>query len=75
MDLEQYTKDVGSRLRRARTMRGLSLAQVQKATGGRWSDAAIGSYERGERHIRVEDLAGLAQFYGVDPLFLMPGAA
>lgn len=75
MDLEQYTKDVGSRLRRVRQQRGMSLAKVQDATGNRWSAAQIGMWERGDRHIRVEDLADLADFYGVDPLHLLPGAA
>jgi transcriptional regulator with XRE-family HTH domain len=65
-------QELGRRLRAVRRLRGLSLADVEEQSGGRYSAAAISSYERGDRNLIVERLAGLANFYGVSLVDLAP---
>ncbi len=68
-----YSSDVGERLRRVRVERGWSLQEVERASGGRWKAAVIGSYERGDRNISATRLLELAEFYGVRPADVLPG--
>lgn len=68
-----YTREVGERLRRIRVDRGLSLQEVERASGGRWKAAVIGSYERGDRNISATRLLELAEFYEVAPGDILPG--
>jgi transcriptional regulator with XRE-family HTH domain len=68
-----YTRDVGERLRRVRVDRGLSLQDVERASGGRWKAAVVGSYERGDRNISATRLLELAEFYEVAPGDILPG--
>ncbi|ONH25207.1 transcriptional regulator [Pseudofrankia asymbiotica] len=68
-----YACEVGTRLRTIRTQQGRSLQQVETLSRGRWKVAAVGSYERGDRMISVENLAALAAFYGVPVADLLPG--
>ncbi|MGH9136904.1 MAG: helix-turn-helix domain-containing protein [Acidimicrobiales bacterium] len=63
--IEQFALDVGARLRAMRLARGLSLEEVQRSSGGRWSASAIGAYERGFRNLSVPRLKELADFYAV----------
>jgi helix-turn-helix protein len=72
---DSFAAELGRRLRAARAVAGLSLAQVQRQSGGRWTGGAIGTYERGSRNITAENLVALAGFYGIDPVALIPGAA
>ena len=72
MDVEQFGREVGQRLRRARMNRLMSLADVEKAPGSKWTAAAVGTYERAERALKVEDLAGLAAFYRLPTKYLLP---
>ena len=62
---EDYARAVGASLRRIRLRRGLSLQDVQAASGGRWKAAIVGAYERGDRNVTVARLSELAEFYGV----------
>lgn len=64
--------ETGANLREAREACGLSLAAVEKESGGEWMEARVGSYERGVRAVTVETLAGLARFYGVRLTDLLP---
>ncbi len=59
--------ELGRALRRARLGRGLTLRQVEKASGGRYKPSSIAGYERGERKITVERFCRLASFYGEEP--------
>ncbi len=68
-----YSRDVGERLRQVRVDRGWSLQEVERASGGRWKAAVIGSYERGDRNISATRLLELAEFYGVRPADVLPG--
>ena len=68
-----YSKDVGERLRQVRVDRGWSLQEVERASGGRWKAAVIGSYERGDRNISATRLLELSEFYGVRPADVLPG--
>lgn len=56
---------VGRRLRAIRQAQGLSLADVEDRSGGRWSSSAIGAYERGFRNLSLLRLRALAEFYRV----------
>jgi len=67
-----YQDLVGQRLQAARHARGLSLADVEEKSGGVFRAAAVGTYERGDRHVTVARLARLAKFYGVRPASLLP---
>jgi transcriptional regulator with XRE-family HTH domain len=70
--VRDYALAVGARLRGVRGQQGLSLQAVELKSGGRWKISAVGSYERGDRMIGMEALAGLAQFYGVPVAALLP---
>jgi transcriptional regulator with XRE-family HTH domain len=67
--------ELGHRLRHIRSQQGLSLAQVEQASDGRWKAVVVGAYERGDRAITIERLAGLAEFYGVPLAHLLPSSA
>lgn len=56
---------VGERLRAVRRLRRLSLEEVERRSGGRWSASAIGAYERGFRTLSLHRLRDLAEFYDV----------
>jgi DNA-binding transcriptional MerR regulator/quercetin dioxygenase-like cupin family protein len=58
----------GQRLRRLRTRRGLSLAQVARATGV--SVGFLSSLERGQMHSSVATLRRIARFYRTNILSL-----
>lgn len=65
------TLEVGRRLRSVRKQHGLSLQQVEKRSGGRWSASTIGSYERGFRVLNLPRLHELAVFYNVPMAVLL----
>ena len=64
-EVERFARQVGARLRAVRQARSLSLEDVQRASGGRWSASAIGAYERGFRNLSVPRLRELSAFFGV----------
>jgi transcriptional regulator with XRE-family HTH domain len=66
-DVEEraYTEAVGGRLRAIRQAQGLSLAEVEVRSQGRWSASAVGAYERGFRTLSLPRLKALADFYQV----------
>lgn len=64
---------VGERLRAVRRLRQLSLEEVERRSGGRWSASAVGAYERGFRNMTLERLRDLAEFYDV-PLGALLGS-
>jgi transcriptional regulator with XRE-family HTH domain len=59
-----FSLEVGRRLRQVRRLRGLSLDEVERESGGRWSASALGAYERGFRNLTLPKLRELADFYG-----------
>jgi transcriptional regulator with XRE-family HTH domain len=63
---------LGARLRRIRAQQGLSLAQVEERSEGRWKAVVVGAYERGDRAVTIERLAALAAFYDVPIGHLLP---
>ena len=67
-----FSREVGVRLRAVRRQRRLSLDDVERASGGRWSASAIGAYERGFRNLSLPRLRELAQFYDV-PMSMLLG--
>ena len=73
MSNDDYARAVGDRLRNIRTQKGMSLHDVQEASGGKWKAAVVGAYERGDRNVTVARLAELAAFYGVPVTELLPG--
>jgi len=60
-----FTHTVGQRLRAIRQAQGLSLAEVELRSAGRWSASAVGAYERGFRTLSLPRLMALANFYRV----------
>ena len=60
-----FSREVGQRLRAVRRQRRLSLDDVERQSGGRWSASAIGAYERGFRNLSLPRLRELAEFYSV----------
>ena len=60
-----FSREVGTRLRAVRRQRRLSLDDVERQSGGRWSASAVGAYERGFRNLSLPRLRELAEFYGV----------
>ena len=67
-----FSVEVGERLRAVRRARRLSLDDVERDSGGRWSASAIGAYERGFRNLSLPRLRELAEFYGV-PMSVLLG--
>jgi len=67
-----FSIEVGKRLRSVRRIRGLSLDDVERESGGRWSASAVGAYERGFRNLSLPRLRDLASFYDV-PMGVMLG--
>jgi transcriptional regulator with XRE-family HTH domain len=63
---------VGERLRAIRLQKGLSLHEVESASGKEFKASVLGAYERGERSISVPRLQRLAQFYEVPVDQLLP---
>ena len=55
-----FSIEVGQRLRSVRRIRGLSLDDVERESGGRWSASAVGAYERGFRNLSLPRLRDLA---------------
>lgn len=60
-----FGRAVGQRLRAIRQAQGLSLAEVEARSEGRWSASAVGAYERGFRTLSLPRLKSLADFYRV----------
>ena len=71
-DGSPFSREVGVRLRAVRRQRGLSLDEVERLSGGRWSASAIGAYERGFRNLSLPRLQELAAFYSV-PMSVLLG--
>lgn len=69
---EDRQRALGARLRRIRAQQGLSLAQVEQRSAGRWKAVVVGAYERGDRAVTVERLAALAAFYDVPVSHVLP---
>jgi transcriptional regulator with XRE-family HTH domain len=68
---QEFTKAVGQRLRAIRQAQGLSLAEVETRSDGRWSASAVGAYERGFRTLSLPRLRALAEFYKVPVAVLL----
>ena len=71
-DGSPFSREVGVRLRAVRRQRRLSLDEVERQSGGRWSASAIGAYERGFRNLSLPRLQELAGFYNV-PMSVLLG--
>ena len=72
MDSNDFSRQLGGKLRIARLNCGLSLMEVEEKSGGRWTKASLGDYESGRRRIKAETFAELAAFYGVPLDALLP---
>jgi transcriptional regulator with XRE-family HTH domain len=69
---QSYARRVGQRLRAIRRQKGLSLQEVEAASGHEFKAAVLGAYERGERIISVPRLQRLAGYYDVPVDQLLP---
>lgn len=73
MNSNDFSRQLGCKLRSARLDCGLSLAQVEERSGGRWTKGSLADYESARRRIKAETFAELAAFYGVSHDALLPG--
>lgn len=71
-DNADYRQRIGQRLRSIRHQQGLSLAEVEERSGGRWKAVVVGAYERGDRAVNIARMQELAEFYGVPVVELLP---
>lgn len=71
-ELAGYQAELGRQLRQIRQQKGMTLQQVEEASGGEWKAVVVGSYERGDRSVSVTKLARLADFYEVPLSALLP---
>jgi transcriptional regulator with XRE-family HTH domain len=71
-DVSGFSAEVGTRLRGVRRAKALSLDDVERLSGGRWSASAIGAYERGFRNLSLPRLREIALFYDV-PMSVLLG--
>lgn len=71
---QTYARRVGQRLRAIRRQKGLSLQEVESASGHEFKASVLGAYERGERIISVPRLQRLAGYYDVPVDQLLPPA-
>ena len=69
---QTYARRVGQRLRAIRRQKGLSLQDVEAASGHEFKASVLGAYERGERIISVPRLQRLAGYYEVPVDQLLP---
>jgi len=60
-----FNRELGARLRHARTDRGLSLTAAEERSNGEFKASALGCYERGERSISAFRLHRLSLLYDV----------
>jgi transcriptional regulator with XRE-family HTH domain len=65
--LEGLEAALGTALRDARNVQGLSLRKLAVRSDGRFKPSAVGGYERGERSISVDRFVELALAIGVAP--------
>lgn len=72
MTVPGYAEALGSRLRTARQRRGLTRADVERRSDGRWKVSSLSAYERGLRSLKVQHLAELAELYQVPVTSLLP---
>jgi transcriptional regulator with XRE-family HTH domain len=66
-----FSVEVGRRLRAIRNARQMSLDEVERKSGGRWSASAVGAYERGFRNLSLPRLRELAAFYAIPMAVLL----
>lgn len=72
LERRSYAVRLGERLRNVRQQQGLSLHDVEVASGGSLKASVVGAYERGERAVSVARLRTLADFYKVPIHQLLP---
>lgn len=56
-------EDIAASLRAIRKQKGMTLKDVETASGGRWKAVVIGSYERCDRALSLKKAINLAAFY------------
>lgn len=66
---------LGGDLKRIRTAKGHSLADVQRLSGRRFTASVVKSYEMATRRISIESLFVLAEVYGVPVTTFLPRSA
>lgn len=70
---DPYAVQVGIRMRRARQLRGWSIAEVERRSGGTITAAAAQHWETGSRSVPVERLDAFARLLGLPFEALLPG--
>lgn len=75
MTQDDFNVRLGAHLRRLRKQKGLSLLDVEAASGKEFKASVVGAYERGERTISATRLAGLAELYRLPLQAMLPHEA
>lgn len=72
---DRFSAELGARLRQARKSAGMSLLDVEKASGGQWKGPTLRAWEMASRAMLVEQFEGVARFYGMDPRLMLAEAS
>lgn len=72
MTSKDFDRRLGEHLRRLRKLQGLSLLDVEAASGKEFKASVLGAYERGERAVSAVRLARLAELYRVPVQSMLP---
>lgn len=64
---DDFGRAVGRALRGLRKQRGLTLRELARLSGGRFTATGVAGYERGERSISLARFSDLVRLYGDSP--------
>jgi transcriptional regulator with XRE-family HTH domain len=66
-----FKKESGRRLKRARSVKNLTLGELSRRLGGVFSPARLSNYEQGIRMMGPEEALAIAPVLGVNPASLL----
>jgi len=71
--MENISKEIGEKLRKAREERGLTQKELGDYLG--YTPMGISHFEKGIRGLKVGDLKRLADYFGKDISYFLPASA
>lgn len=64
-------KELCARIKAIRIIKGMTLAEVEVLSKGKYKIMTLGSWERGDRKLTLEKFLELCNFYGVSAVWLL----